>query len=79
MRNGLSKDLIARVLGGAPKYTIAELEAENQEIKSKISVLNEQHSSKRNVPNTAFINAMSCFTRIFSGRSFSSKICSNTS
>ncbi|MBO4672106.1 MAG: glutamate--tRNA ligase [Alphaproteobacteria bacterium] len=27
MRNGLSKDLIARVLGGAPKYTIDELEA----------------------------------------------------
>ena len=27
MRNGLSKDLIARVLGGAPKYTIEELEA----------------------------------------------------
>ena len=27
MRNGLSKDLIARVLGGAPKYTVAELEA----------------------------------------------------
>ena len=26
MRNGLSKDLIARVLGAAPKYTIAELE-----------------------------------------------------
>ena len=26
MRTGLSKDLIARVLGGAPKYTIAELE-----------------------------------------------------
>ena len=26
MRNGLSRDLIARVLGGAPKYTIAELE-----------------------------------------------------
>ena len=26
MRNGLSKDLIARVLGGAPKYTIEELE-----------------------------------------------------
>ena len=26
MRNGLSKDLIARVLGTAPKYTIAELE-----------------------------------------------------
>lgn len=26
MRKGLSKDLIARVLGGAPKYTIAELE-----------------------------------------------------
>ena len=26
MRNGLSKDLIARVLGGAPKYTIVELE-----------------------------------------------------
>ncbi len=26
MRNGLSKDLIARVLGGAPKYTIGELE-----------------------------------------------------
>ncbi|GHS99232.1 hypothetical protein FACS189421_09290 [Bacteroidia bacterium] len=26
MRNGLSKDLITRVLGGAPKYTIAELE-----------------------------------------------------
>ena len=26
MRNGLSKDLIARVLGGAPKYTIDELE-----------------------------------------------------
>jgi len=27
MRNGLSKDLIARVLGGVPKYTIEELEA----------------------------------------------------
>lgn len=27
MRNGLSKDLIARVLGAAPKYTIAELES----------------------------------------------------
>lgn len=27
MRNGLSKDLIARVLGNAPKYTIDELEA----------------------------------------------------
>ena len=27
MRNGLSKDLIARVLGGAPKYTIDDLEA----------------------------------------------------
>ena len=27
MRNGLSKNLIARVLGVAPKYTIAELEA----------------------------------------------------
>ena len=27
MRNGLSKDLIARILGGAPKYTIEELEA----------------------------------------------------
>ncbi len=26
MRNGLSKDLIARVLGGAPKYTIEQLE-----------------------------------------------------
>ena len=26
MRTGLSKDLIARVLGGAPKYTISELE-----------------------------------------------------
>ena len=26
MRNGLSKDLIARVLGGAPKYTLDELE-----------------------------------------------------
>jgi glutamyl-tRNA synthetase len=26
MRNGLSKDLIARVLGGAPKWTVAELE-----------------------------------------------------
>ena len=26
MRNGLSKDLIARVLGTAPKYTLAELE-----------------------------------------------------
>ena len=26
MRNGLSKDLIARVLGGAPKYTLEELE-----------------------------------------------------
>ena len=26
MRTGLSEDLIARVLGGAPKYTIAELE-----------------------------------------------------
>lgn len=27
MRNGLSKDLIARVLGGAPKYTLDELES----------------------------------------------------
>lgn len=27
MRNGLSKDLIARVLGGAPKYTMEELES----------------------------------------------------
>jgi len=27
MRNGISKDLIARVLGGAPKYTLEELEA----------------------------------------------------
>ena len=27
MRNGLSKDLIARVLGGTPKYTLDELEA----------------------------------------------------
>ncbi len=27
MRNGLSKDLIVRVLGGAPKYTIDDLEA----------------------------------------------------
>ena len=27
MRNGLSKDLIARVLGGTPKYTLEELEA----------------------------------------------------
>ena len=27
MRNGLSKDLIARVLGGVPKYTLEELEA----------------------------------------------------
>ena len=27
MRNGLNKDLIARVLGGTPKYTIEELEA----------------------------------------------------
>ena len=27
MRNGLSKDLIARVLGAAPKYTMEELEA----------------------------------------------------
>ena len=27
MRNGLSKDLIARVLGNAPKYTLEELEA----------------------------------------------------
>ena len=26
MRNGLSEDLIARVLGGVPKYTLAELE-----------------------------------------------------
>ena len=26
MRNGLSKDLISRVLGGAPKYTLEELE-----------------------------------------------------
>ena len=26
MRTGLSKDLIARVLGGAPKYTLDELE-----------------------------------------------------
>ena len=27
MRTGLSKDLIARVLGGTPKYTLDELEA----------------------------------------------------
>ena len=27
MRNGLSKDLITRVLGGAPKYTLDELES----------------------------------------------------
>lgn len=26
MRNGLSSDLIARVLGAAPKYTLDELE-----------------------------------------------------
>ena len=26
MRQGLPADLIARILGGAPKYTIAELE-----------------------------------------------------
>ena len=26
MRQGLDKDLIARVLGAAPKYTLAELE-----------------------------------------------------
>ena len=31
MRNGLSKDLIARVLGGAPKYTLDELEAKGIE------------------------------------------------
>ncbi|HNY25073.1 MAG TPA: glutamate--tRNA ligase [Alphaproteobacteria bacterium] len=28
MRKGISKDLITRILGGVPKYTIAELEAE---------------------------------------------------
>ena len=40
MRNGLSKDLIARVLGGAPKYTIAEL---------------EEKFPQRNLPEGAFV------------------------
>ena len=40
MRNGLSKDLIARVLGGAPKYTIAEL---------------EEKFPARNLPDGAFV------------------------
>jgi len=40
MRNGLSKDLIARVLGGAPKYTIDELEAKFPE---------------RNLPDGAYV------------------------
>ena len=40
MRNGLSKDLIARVLGGAPKYTLDELEAK---------------FPARNLPEAAFV------------------------
>ena len=40
MRNGLSKNLIARVLGVAPKYTIAELEA---------------NFPPRNLPDGAFV------------------------
>lgn len=40
MRTGLSKDLIARVLGGAPKYTIAEL---------------EEKFPQRNLPDGAFV------------------------
>lgn len=40
MRNGLSKDLIARVLGGAPKYTLDELEAK---------------FPARNLPENAFV------------------------
>ena len=40
MRNGLSKDLIARVLGCAPKYTIAEL---------------EEKFPQRNLPDGAFV------------------------
>ncbi|MBO5662408.1 MAG: glutamate--tRNA ligase, partial [Alphaproteobacteria bacterium] len=40
MRNGLSKDLIARVLGGAPKYTIEQL---------------EEMFPQRNLPDGAFV------------------------
>lgn len=40
MRQGLSSDLIARVLGGAPKYTIAEL---------------EEKFPPRNLPDGAFV------------------------
>ena len=40
MRNGLSADLIARVLGGAPKYTLAEL---------------EEKFPPRNLPDGAFV------------------------
>ena len=40
MRNGLSKDLIARVLGSAPKYTLAEL---------------EEKFPLRNLPDGAFV------------------------
>ena len=40
MRTGLSKDLIARVLGGAPKYTIQQL---------------EEKFPQRNLPDGAFV------------------------
>ena len=40
MRQGLSADLIARVLGGAPKYTLAEL---------------EEKFPPRNLPDGAFV------------------------
>ena len=40
MRKGLSADLIARVLGNAPKYTLAEL---------------EEKYPPRNLPDGAFV------------------------
>ena len=44
MRKGLSADLIARVLGGAPKYTLAEL---------------EEKFPPRNLPDGAFVTRFS--------------------
>ena len=44
MRKGLSADLIARVLGGAPKYTLAEL---------------EEKFPPRNLPDGAYVTRFS--------------------
>ena len=43
MRNGLSKDLIARVLGGAPKYTLEELENQFQGRKYIFTLIQDYH------------------------------------